>query len=701
MIPFMFKMAVPVWEAGTDTKKNYALVFKAEIPRSSCELSIACSSIYQVFVNGIFASAGPARAAHGLYKTDKINLFRFLNKEKNTIEIYVVGYNTYTFSTLNQPSFLCAEILSDAIVYAATGKYGFTAAEYKEKVCRVQRYSYQRTYLEYYKVFNDGFGIDSYNCNHSCDIVSTAEKKFIERDTPYPEFERFPYDSIIGYGNITLENEPIKRYEDRALTGIGNIADGFKRNVLDFEATDYVGRMQYALMPDHSNPEKHKIIESNCFALFKGSHNNTGFIELDVECHQNTRLILTFDEILTDGFIDYTRNATANIVVYDLVKGKHHLTTIEPYTFQYISVASIGGDSTVKNLCIIEYKFPKINTDIGNNNPQLAKIYEAAVETFRQSTLDIFMDCPSRERGGYLCDSFFTARTEYALTGKTTVEKSFLENYIAYNNNCNIPHGLLPMCYPSDFYLSEYIPNWAMWFILELEEYLTRSNDRELIDRAKEKVYMIMNYFINFENEFGLLEKLDGWIFIEWSDSNKYVMDVNFPTNMLYCRMLKSIQLLYNDDEAGKKASKLKQTILAMSYKNGFFHDRAVRNDNGQLIITDDITETAQYYAFYMNIANEKTHTSLWRTLLHDFGPFRKDGSYTDISPSNSFIGNYLRLDLLFRYGCYNQLVAEIEKAFLYMAEQTGTLWEDKSSINSSLCHGFASHAAVWLSLIK
>ena len=27
------------------------------------------------------------------------------------------------------------------------------------------------------------------------------------------------------------------------------------------------------------------------------------------------------------------------------------------------------------------------------------------------------MDCPSRERAGWLCDSYFTAKTEYVLTG--------------------------------------------------------------------------------------------------------------------------------------------------------------------------------------------------------------------------------------------------------------------------------------------
>ncbi|WP_289490291.1 hypothetical protein, partial [Klebsiella pneumoniae] len=49
----------------------------------------------------------------------------------------------------------------------------------------------------------------------------------------------------------------------------------------------------------------------------------------------------------------------------------------------------------------------------------LQKIYDATVSTFRQNSTDIFMDCPSRERAGWLCDSFFTARVEKELTGES------------------------------------------------------------------------------------------------------------------------------------------------------------------------------------------------------------------------------------------------------------------------------------------
>ena len=83
------------------------------------------------------------------------------------------------------------------------------------------------------------------------------------------------------------------------------------------------------------------------------------------------------------------------------------------------------------------------------------------------------------------------------------------------------------------------------------------------------------------------------------------------------------------------------------------------------------------------------------RRLLTEFGPRRKEaGLWPEIWPSNAFIGNFLRLELLRREGLYSQLLQECTEYFYYMAERTGTLWEnitDQASCN----HGFASYAAL------
>ena len=140
---------------------------------------------------------------------------------------------------------------------------------------------------------------------------------------------------------------------------------------------------------------------------------------------------------------------------------------------------------------------------------ELASIYSAAEATFAHNAVDLYTDCPSRERAGWLCDSYFTGRAEYFLTGKSIIEDAFLENYRLYESDGCFPEGILPMCYPSDEHENnKFIPQWDMWYVLEVKEYLTERNtsvDKELF---KKSVCGIVNFLAGYENADGLLQNL-------------------------------------------------------------------------------------------------------------------------------------------------------------------------------------------------
>ena len=131
---------------------------------------------------------------------------------------------------------------------------------------------------------------------------------------------------------------------------------------------------------------------------------------------------------------------------------------------------------------------------------------------------------------------------------------------------------------------------------------------------------------------------------------------------MLYARLLDTCGQLYGDSDLTGKAAKLRATILDMSMtESGFFCDNALRQD-GKLVLSGERTESCQYYAFFCDIVTPESHPWLWETLLHDFGYDRATrGLYPEIYPANAFIGNYLRLDLLDRYGCREALYDNIK----------------------------------------
>ena len=698
-----FRKAQAIWASGREEEKNCELAFRAVIPAGDIKLCLAASTIYRLRINGTFVCAGPARVAHGFYAVDEIPLSGYLTEQENVAVIEVTGYNVNAFDTLDQPAFLTAEFVLKDLAVAATGENSVTVHELKQRVQKVQRYSLQRAFVECYRLQADKQ--DFYTQAAWGELQASTqitwslqpEKRCLKRSVRMPEYEKLPVRALVETGRAEFSpvaSKPVLGWErDR----LGKTLKGYLPEELEEHLSDEGQNMTF-VSSGAATGDAFPLALENGYGLYELPFNATGFICLEVQCGEPCSVYLMFDETLVDGKLDFLRMGTYNIFKYALDAGRHHIMTFAPYTMKYVQVI-VKGKATVRGLELVEYKHPPVQRRVKlPEDGQLEAIYQAAKESYLSNAVDVFMDCPSRERAGWLCDSFFTSRVEHVLTGECLVERTFLENFILAEKFEFLPEGMLPMCYPSDHNDGLFIPNWAMWFVLELEEYLERSGDRELVDRAKKRVMALVDYFRPFENESGLLEKLDGWVFLEWSRANDpdVVQEINFPSNMLYMRMLKAVASLYGEKSLEEKASRLRQVIRERSFNGTFYTDNERRTESG-LVNPGNCTEVCQYYAFFTGTATKEEDAALWEMLIRDFGPGRRElGLHPEVAFANAFIGNYLRIELLYREGLHEDVVGNIRGYFAKMARLTGTLWENDTPY-ASCNHGFASHVIYWL----
>ncbi len=588
---------------------------------------------------------------------------------------------------MKQPSFLIAEVVSDNNVIAATGK-NFNARLNPFYVRKMPRYCYQRPVSEAYNMYVDNFLTDSSNGDLELEVVESGN--FIERNVPYTEFKKADANLILG-GSLKEKSMP-KYCLDRSFMNVPDILDGYKT-----EELEEIPLLDWYKINFLSGKIHKDILKQNQYNTYEFLTENTGLITAEIESKTDSTLYFCFDEILTDGNVDVTRMVCNNIVKFNLKKGKYTLITSEVYVLKYLQLLSTKGEVRVFSVGMYEYKHKPIKRN-HYKDERFEKIAAAAEESFLQNAVDLLTDCPGRERGGYCCDALFTGRTENLLTGENKIEKAFLENFLMEKDYKDIPKGLFPMCYPADIMNTEYIPQWCLWLIVEVEDYYARTNDGELVNKYKARFFETLEYFKNFENEFGLLENLPGWNFIEWSaaNSDKYIKGVNFPTNMLYSKALLAMGELYSCQELIEKSRKLKQKIIDFSYNGKYFTDNAIRKGKS-LVRTNNMTEACQYYAFFFDVANDNNFSHLLNDLIENLGPNKNpNGEYNNIQPANVFIGNYMRMDILLKYKQYGQVKDDMLKMFTIMADTTGTLWENLLS-EASCCHGFASYAAVWL----
>ncbi len=279
------------------------------------------------------------------------------------------------------------------------------------------------------------------------------------------------------------------------------------------------------------------------------------------------------------------------------------------------------------------------------------------------------------------------------MTGTTTVEDDFIENLLL--SECEyLPEGMFPMCYPADHPNGSFIPQWAFWLIAQIEDYLNNRNKKFDVNNYKERIYKLFEYFEGYENEAGLLEDLEGWNFVEWSKANDWTSGVNFPTNMLYSKVLSIVGNWFDDEKLLNKSKDIKEKVIKMSFDGKFFKDQALRDKEGNLVLQNNISEVCQYYSFIFGVADEENFKDLKNMLVEEFKTESK--MHENVERVNAFMGMYMRMELLLKWG-YNDLLLEDIKAFFgHMADITGTLWEHKAMTNS-LNHGFASYIVVLL----
>ncbi len=616
---FCFSKALPIWAKGNEKVPNQSLCFTTCFSgKENATIAITANSFYRLSVNGVFVGYGPARAAHRYARIDRYELKKLENN--NEIKIEAAGYCVDTFYSLNTTPFVQFEVTRGKEVILASSK-DEVSCHNTTRLQKVLRFSYQRPFTEYYDESKEIRELPLEN--------KILDMQYLERGVDYPTYEKLGA-KLVESGEFSVVKP--EKIDHLYFQNEPNVAV-FSYDELERDPSKEMASFQFK---KKGTDEKKTLVEKE-YATYRFMASETGFVGVKFFAKKDSRIHVVFDEVDTslgkgeNGQIsvNYMRNSTYNIISYEVGKGEYENISFEPYTAQYVRIVVAAGEIDVEEIFLIKYENPvgrRIHDfDFGDDKKNL--IAEAAVRTFAANSVDLFTDCPSRERAGWLCDSFFSGRVEMEITGDNKVERNFLENIAMAPSIRNIPDDMVPMCYPADFEKCLFIPNWSLWYLVQLKDCYDRTYDRELVDFSKKKVDGLVRYFKKFENENSLVENLENWVFIEWSKANDadFISGVNYPSNMLYSYALDCVADLFPEEYGSlkDKAEKIRQFIRQNSYNGEFFEDNAVRKD-GKLVKTGHTTETCQYYAFFFGVATKKTYPELFEKMMNEFDLYTK-----------------------------------------------------------------------------
>lgn len=683
------KIKSAVWAEGQKNQMNRAFAFVLDLGKKQMgEICLSAASCYKVIADGKLMGFGPNRTAHG-YARAAVYPF---NAQYITVEVQSHFVPNFCW-VKREPFFACVLKTESGKEYFAED---FNCFALSDRVQKVRRYSFQRGFCETYINEKDRTALYFCKPQNAFPRVKTEKTELphlLPSETLNPALSEIFAEKVIDSGYCKTSPE-IAVYVDRTETLIGTVIEGFKRGEWQDFSTDEISRITY-LSGAKSGDYAYETLDFSRIV--------TGIVEVEIIAGNAGEVFFAFDEILSDEklkTIKPFRGDTANVFKWTVKKaGVYNLSAFEPYAFRYANVITSAGVKA--NVKVRAYENPEAGKMLFEcDDKKIEQIMEAARHTFAHNAVDLLTDCPSRERAGWLSDSFFSSVAERVFTGDNKVERAFLQNYILADKSGH-PKGMIPRCYPADYYEEDgFIPNWSLWYILEIYKYFTQYGYDETVEKSRANVEGILNYFVDFENEFGVLEDLKGWIFVEWSAANNsdHINGINVPSNACYYASLLAAAKVYGIKGLKEKAEKVKDYLLKNAYVDGFFVDNLIRNEKGDIIPTENYTETCQYYMFFFKCADKHTNKELFDKMLNEYG--KSDSSVSggnpvkkQLTPSNMIYGVYMRLELLMREQKRVELLNECVRYFYDMTQKTGTLWENNTA-SASCDHGFASYVS-------
>lgn len=690
--------AKPIFLKDLDKEHNVITCFKKNFEVledvKNASISITARSFYRLYVNDVFVMHGPARTAHKFLRVDDIDISLHVKKGMNEICIYVISYsdcfNGYSNDCTLERGLLLFELaLDDRKIVSDRTVKGYRMI----KRINAGRISHSRGAGEIYVIDDKMYE------EHEVEELE-LDAFFLERGMEYPELDRIDALKLLEFGSFVYDdniNVPQEFYEPgykEYYDGLEYRPDKDARRFARFPSRGKfnVGNGECEIIPGE---------DENPYVIFDFGKSHVGFFSLDLEiesCEEDA-----FCDIHHSEAMDLTGNMsiqTGGSIRLFLKKKNISFISMEPYLARYIRLCFKGVKRiVVRNVSIYTYYYPDSNMGFFRcSDEDLNRLYDAARHTLLLNTLDIFMDCPERERGGWLCDSLWTARSASVMLGDTSVEKAFIENFLLTPSD-EMWNAFFPEVYPANkrsYKEMTGITTWSFWLMIEMCEYVERTNDWEFAEKFRQRIFDFVKGSKVFLGECGLLTNMPH-VFVDWSKSNHYTQPISVSANSLYSYMLLRLGKLYGCSEFVELGLSIR-SILRETVKDEKYIPDTLEYVDGKLRCKGNYSEANQYTVLWSELFDKDEIKELAFKVVHAMGPYPTYPKDPYVDEAGLFIGLCIRLDLLSKWKEYDKMLEDM-KAIFYpqLKEGPGTLWENRTIDTSSRCHGFASHVGVHL----
>lgn len=379
--------------------------------------------------------------------------------------------------------------------------------------------------------------------------------------------------------------------------------------------------------------------------------------------------------------------------VYDetwtLAQGINRLEQYEYKAFRYVTLVPDSG-IIIHNVTarVRHYPFDDDFCQLETDSKELSAVWNICKNGIKYGAQEVYVDCPSREKGQYAGDLTVSSASQILLTGDLSLFTKAIENQRQSSFICP---GLMAVT-PGSF--MQEIADYSLQFpILALRHY-GYTGDREALQENLKTCEAILDHFSRFARSDGLLEAVtDKWNLVDWPvglrDGYDFPLDKPIKTDSGAHNVVNAFYI------GAVMQTEQIRSILGIPHKNcsaaliSAFEQEFLNRETG--LYTDSA---------------KTDHSSLHANVLPLFYGFSRPENAKNardfIMEKGLCCGVYFAyfvLKALCRIGCYEDayslIVNESEHSWLNMVREGATTcfeaWGKDQKQNTSLCHPWAS----------
>ena len=440
--------------------KNGVIYFRKKFESEKggrLRLNVFADARYKLYINGVFADAGPAKGNDKELYFNEVDLSGFLKDGENEIEVRVLNLRScgempqYLFLTSVRRSGsgvleICGE--ADGKPFVTDGTWDCAADEGIE--FRIPKYANYTGTPEY-------IDSDKYKkLNWEKAVVITDSPKLDWGETTPWHNKKSPVP------NMKLEERKIE-LSPNGIFDFGYITTSYLKIVCRGK-----GKLRLTYAEKYKNKNEVRT-------------DKTGILEGDCD---------TLD-----------------------LKGEE--VVFEPYwfrCFRYIKTES-EGEIEISAAYAYETGYPlDIKDDYDFGSEEDNKLWKISVRTLERCMQDTFTDCPYYEQLQYAMDTYLQSIYAYRISADDRLQRRAIRDFAMSVNS----EGLVQSRTPS--VRNQFIPCFSLYYIMMVLEHFERFGDEDLLYENIPQILQVLNWYEKYSNADGLVVRSSYWHFIDWAE---------------------------------------------------------------------------------------------------------------------------------------------------------------------------------------